>query len=191
MSRPRNDSRRMALLDAATHVFAKHGLQAPTALISKTARISEGSLFTYFKTKEDLVTALYLDLRVDLASAISSNFPRRSSVRARFEHVFKRYVTWGVAYELKRKALRSITLSNLITPEVRAQSSDLFAEVDRLLADALQQRLMKDLPAGMASQALKAIAEMTMDLIDRDPGRGDEYLTAGFQMLWGALARKP
>ena len=47
----KSEDRRAALLDAAAKVFAERGLAAPTALVSKTAGVSEGSFFTSFKTK--------------------------------------------------------------------------------------------------------------------------------------------
>jgi hypothetical protein len=43
----------------------------------------------------------------------------------------------------------------------------------------------------LVSQVLKALAEMTMDLIEREPQRAAELRAAGFQMLWGALNSKP
>src|SRR6185503_21325787 len=46
------------ILDAALQLFRKHGLDGTTTRqISKRAGIAEGTLFNYFKTKEDL--ALY------------------------------------------------------------------------------------------------------------------------------------
>src|ERR1041384_6275946 len=46
------------ILAAALQLFREHGLEGTTTRqISKRARIAEGTLFNYFKTKEDL--ALY------------------------------------------------------------------------------------------------------------------------------------
>src|ERR1043165_7344538 len=46
------------ILEAALHLFREKGLEATTTKeISKRAGIAEGTLFNYFKTKEDL--ALY------------------------------------------------------------------------------------------------------------------------------------
>ena len=36
----------------------------------------------------------------------------------------------------------------------------------------------------MASQARKALAEMTMDTVSKDPERAEELKAPGFQMLW-------
>ena len=191
MARPLSDDRRASLLAAATKVFAEHGISAPTSLISKTAEVSEGSFFTYFKTKDELVNALYREIRLDLAAAVMNDFPRKATVRDRLEHVFVRYVCWGADNPVARRALKHVSMSSVITEAVRAEGGVLFAEVERLQLDALEQRKLQHLPPKMASQALKALAEMTMDLIERDPEQAAQFKAAGFQMLWAALTSKP
>ena len=58
MSRPRSEDNRIAILEAALCVFAERGnLSAPTSAISKAASVAEGTLFTYFKSKDDLALA--------------------------------------------------------------------------------------------------------------------------------------
>ena len=64
----------------------------------------------------------------------------------------------------------------------------LFAEVERPQLDAVEQRKLQHLPPIMASQALKALAEITMDLIE---GQAEQLRSSGSQMLWGALTSKP
>jgi AcrR family transcriptional regulator len=183
MARPRSEDRRASLLEAATKVFAEHGLSAPTSLISRTARVSEGSFFTYFKTKDELINALYREIRLDLASAVINDFPRKASVRDRLEHLWTRYVSWGVANPVARRALKHVSMSKVI----RAEGGVLFAEVERLQQDAVAQRKGQHLPPAMASQALKALADMTMDLIEREPEQAELFMSSGFEMLWGAL----
>jgi AcrR family transcriptional regulator len=190
MARPRSDDRRRSLLEAATEVFAEHGLSAPTSLISKTAGVSEGSLFTYFKTKDELINALYREIRLDLAAAVMSGFPRKAGIRDRLEHVWTRYVSWGVENPAERKALKHVSMSKAITAGIGSEGGTLFEEVDRIQMDAVAQRKLQ-LPPVMASQALKAFAEMTMDLIERHPAKAKQFTSSGFQMLWGALRSKP
>lgn len=191
MARPKSEDRRAALLSAATTIFAEHGIGAPTALISKTAGVSEGSFFTYFKTKDELINALYREIRLDVAAAVMDGFPRKASVRDRLRHVWMRYVSWGAENPATRRALKHVSMSKLIREDVRAESGVLFADVDRLQFDAVEQRQLQHLPHELASQTLKALAEMTMDMIERQPERAEEYKAAGFQMLWGALTSKP
>jgi hypothetical protein len=82
-------------------------------------------------------------------------------------------------------------MSNVITGETRAEGGVLFAEVDRLYKEATEQRRVQALPTHMAGQTLKALAEMTMELIDRDPEQAANYQALGFRLVWGALTSKP
>ncbi|HEX4383333.1 MAG TPA: TetR/AcrR family transcriptional regulator [Myxococcales bacterium] len=190
MARPKSEDRRAALLDAAVKVFAESGLSAPTSLISARAGVSEGSLFTYFATKDVLVNEVYRDIRLQVADAVMTGFPRRAGVRARLEHIWSRYVMWGASNPVTRKALKLVSMSHVITPEVRAEGAALFGEVDQIERDALAKKKLQR-PPEMAGKALKALAEMTMDLIEGDPRKAAKYREAGFQMLWGALTSKP
>jgi AcrR family transcriptional regulator len=86
---PRSEDKRNAILDAATRVFAERGLTAaPTSEISKEAGVAEGTLFTYFKTKDDLMNALYQEIKLELADAMMSGFPRKKSVHTKLQHVW-------------------------------------------------------------------------------------------------------
>jgi AcrR family transcriptional regulator len=191
MARPKSEDRRAALLDSAAKVFAEHGLGAPTALVSKTAGVSEGSFFTYFKTKDDLVNELYGEIRHDLAAAIARDFPRRASVRDRLEHMFSRWVRWGVDHPDYRRTLRLLSMSNAIRPEVRSQTQHLYAESDRIYEDAKAQKKLVNVPPQMISQVLKALSEATMDLVVAHPDQAEALTKSGFQMLWGAYDSKP
>src|ERR1700679_1339609 len=107
MARPKSEDKRNSVLDAATRLFAERGLTAaPTSEISKQAGVAEGTLFTYFKTKDDLINALYRELKLELADAMMSNFPRKKNVRTRLQHVWDRYVKWGVANPEQQRVLR-------------------------------------------------------------------------------------
>jgi AcrR family transcriptional regulator len=63
MARPKSDDKRSAIVSAAIRVIAGEGLGAATATIAKEAGVSNGSLFTYFETKADLLNRLYVELK--------------------------------------------------------------------------------------------------------------------------------
>jgi AcrR family transcriptional regulator len=191
MARPKSEDRRAALLDAAVRVFAESGLAAPTSRISAAAGVSEGSLFTYFKTKDELLNAVYRDLRQQVASAIMEDFPHRAGIKPRLEHVFRRWVMWGAQNPAQRKVTKLTAMSDVVSEATRVETSALFAEVGRIQADALAQKKLVFVSPQVASATLKAMAEMTMDLIAGDPDNTEAHCAMGFQLLWGALDSKP
>ena len=189
MAKPKSEDKRNAILSAATQVFAERGLGAPTAAITGAAGIAEGSLFTYFKTKDELINALYRELKLELADAMMSGFPRKQSVRHRLEHVWNGYVQWGIANLDRQKVLKQIQVWGGLTQESKQAGSAPFTEMQRMTEDAVTQRIFKDIPQTLIGATLVALAEMTMDFIVREPKKAEVYRTAGFEMLWAAVTR--
>ncbi|MFT3706879.1 MAG: helix-turn-helix domain-containing protein [Archangium sp.] len=190
MARPLDENRRASLLTAAAKVFAEHGIAAPTALISKTAKISEGSFFTYFKTKDELVVALYVQIRREVAAAINDGFPVKATIDERLEHVFTRFVEYGLANPLSRRALAHLNMAKAITAKVRAETQLLYAEVERMQADAIAAKRLH-IPLVLAGPTIAALGDMTREQIEQHPAQAKTLLAGGFQMLRAALMSKP
>jgi AcrR family transcriptional regulator len=191
VARPKSGDKRNAILDAATHLFAERGLAAaPTSEISKRARVAEGTLFTYFETKYDLINSLYREIKLELADAMMSDFPRKKNVRTRLRHVWDRYVNWGIANPEQRKVLAQLQVSEVLTEGSRDAGSAPFGEFQTMIRDAIEQRLFRnDLPVELISKSLAALVEATIDLTVSNPSKAKNYRDSGFQMFWAGITR--
>lgn len=190
MAKPRSEDKRNAILSAATEVFAERGLTAPTSAIAKVAGVAEGTLFIYFKSKDELLNALYRDLKLQLADTMMSGFPRKESVKQRLQYVWNQYVDWGAENPAQQSVLKQIRMWNGLTPESKLAGSTPFMEIQTMADDAAAQRILQDLPQQFIGAAMSALAETTMELVRQDPEKADVYRTAGFEMLWSGIARK-
>src|ERR1700727_2297883 len=108
MARPLSEDKRTAILEAATEAVATLGVSAPTAKIANGAGVAEGTLFTYFANKDELLNRLYLELKMDLRDAMMAGYPAGKSLIDRNRHVWDRYIDWGSAHPLKRRAMRQL-----------------------------------------------------------------------------------
>jgi len=191
VARPRSEDKRNAILDAATRLFAERGLTAaPTSEISKQAGVAEGTLFTYFKTKDDLINALYRELKLELADAMMSDFPRKKNVGTRLRHVWDRWVNWGIASPKQRKVLAQLAVSEVLTKESRDAGSAPFVEFQIMIRDAIEQRVFRsDLPVELISKSLAAMVEATIDLTVSNPTKAKQYRDSGFQMFWAGITK--
>jgi AcrR family transcriptional regulator len=192
VARPKSEDKRNAILDATTRVFAERGLTAaPTSEISKQAGVAEGTLFTYFETKDDLINALYREIKSELANAMMSGFPRKKSVRARLRHVWDSYVNWGVANPEQRKVLAQLQVSGTLSTESIEAGSAPFVEMQNTIRNAIDQHILRaELPIELISKMLGALAEATMDLMVLKPGMANKYRDGGFEIYWAGIARK-
>jgi AcrR family transcriptional regulator len=118
-------------------VGATLGLSAPTAKIAKGAGVAEGTLFTYFVNKDELLNRLCLGLKMDLRNAMMTDYPASKSLIDRSRHVWDRYMRWGSAHPLKRRAMRQLVGSDRITGKSKKIVADAFEEVGDMMGDGL------------------------------------------------------
>jgi AcrR family transcriptional regulator len=192
VARPKSEDKRNAILAAATRLFAERGLTAaPTSEISKEAGVAEGTLFTYFNTKDDLINALYREIKLELADAMMSDFPRKKNVRTRLRHAWDRYVNWGIAHPRQRKVLGQLQVSEVLTTKSRDAGSTPFIEFQIMIRDAIEQHVLRaDLPTELISRMLAASAEAAIDLSALKPSMANKYRNGGFEIYWSGIARK-
>ncbi|WPO48661.1 TetR/AcrR family transcriptional regulator [Pseudomonas sp. S1Bt23] len=81
MARPLSEEKRQALLDAAADFVATLGTGASMAKIAKAAGVSEGTLFTYFPTKDDQLNQLFIEIETDLTESMVAPNPAAPSPR--------------------------------------------------------------------------------------------------------------
>jgi AcrR family transcriptional regulator len=192
VARPKSEDKRIAILDAATRVFAERGLAAaPTSKISKRAGVAEGTLFTYFKSKDDLINSLYREIKLELADAMMSDFPRKKNVHTKLQHVWNQYVKWGIENPEQRKVLAQLYVSEVLSKESKEAGSAPFVEMHKMIRDAIETRVFRnDLPVELISKSLGALVEATIDLMASNPAKASRYRESGFQMYWAALTKR-
>jgi AcrR family transcriptional regulator len=188
MARPLSEEKRSAILGAATAVVAALGVSAPTAKIAKDAGVAEGTLFTYFSSKDELLNRLYLELKMDLRDAMMTGYPAAKSLIDRSRHVWDRYIGWGSAHPLKRRAVRQLGVSDRITEECKKLVGDAFGEFNETMRECAAGGAMRHLPPAFATAIMSAIADTTMDFIAREPAKAKRYTEAGFDAFWRTVA---
>src|SRR5580692_4380677 len=188
MARPRSDEKRSAIMSAATRIIASEGLGAPTAAIAKAAGVSNGSLFTYFDTKADLLNHLYLELKSEMAAAALEGLPPgKSGVRAQMRHVWSSWLHWAISCPEKRRTLAQLGVSDEITPEVRDTAHRTMIGVAALLERSRENGALRAAPLGFVSALMSAMADTTMDFMIGDPLNADKHCATAFEALWRML----
>jgi len=189
VARPRSPDKHDAILAAAARALAEDGASATTARIARLAGVAEGTVFTYFDTKDALLNALYLSLKADLRDAMITGFPEHAPAEQAMRHVWNSYVSWGVADPHGQRALRQLEVSGRIDDAHRAAGTDGFGAITALLRaqSAAAGGLDADNAHAFCTALFTSIAETAMESIARDPARADAYREAGFRALWAVL----
>lgn len=189
MARPLSEEKRAAILSSAADLVATQGTGAPTAAIAKASRLAEGTLFTYFPTKDALLNALYLEIEAELAEALAPSGREAGDPRERARGMWNRFVDWGAANPLKRRALRQLKVSERITAESRRRGDALFREIRAALDEVFAGHVQAGHAPAYFGAVLEALAEMTIELVAREPGRRAQHKEAGFDVFWKGIGR--
>jgi AcrR family transcriptional regulator len=186
MSRPKSDGKRKAILDAAQRVFAERGVgNAPTSAISKAAGISEGSLFTYFKTKDDLLNELYLDMRRDFDRQLG-DYPYQADARTRLRYVWDTFLNIGIANPKRLPILRQIRASGKLLKDKEIPGSAVL-ETLNATRDAVIGGDFHDAPLEFMVLLLRAHGEATIEFIVAHPEQEAQCRELGFKLIWRGL----
>lgn len=169
MARPKNpeirSERQQQILEAARQIFGEHGLaEARMDDIALAARLSKGTLYLYYKSKDDLVVglleALFSQALVQLRASIE--LPGLTA-EARMIHYVERIVSLmesdasllNISYEFYAVAARR--------PAVRDYLQTYFGEYRGLLAALLEQGKARGeyplVDSGQAALTLVALLE--------------------------------
>ncbi len=184
MARPRSDDKRNAIMAAAIRLIASEGLGAATVTIAKEAGVSNGSLFTYFETKANLLNQLYLELKAGMASAALEGLPAGADLREQLFHIWSNWMGWAVSNPDKRRALAQLGVSDEITPASRAAGHKTTAGIAELLERSRANGPMRDAPMALVAAIVSSLAEATMDFMVQDPTNADKHCKVGFDALW-------
>jgi AcrR family transcriptional regulator len=190
MARPPSEAKRTALLAAATNAVALSGVAASTIKIAKDAGVAEGTLFVYFRTKDELLNQLYLWLSFELLRFLAADYPVDAGIQEQIRHLWNRLIDWALDTPEKRKTLRQLEVSEKITEASRNASAAMSRDLQAMVMRGFETGILREQPIPYLGQTIFALADMTVEMASRDPGKFDEYRSLGWETLWAAIARR-
>ncbi len=184
MARAKSPEKRTAILRAAVQEIAQAGLGASTASIAKRANIAEGTLFTYFPTKNDLFNELYLEIKSEVYRRVNAQFPHEAGLRQRARHVWTETLHWAIDRPDERKVSRQLNVSDIVTARTRERIGSESDAVAQALSEVAGRGAFKDLPAAFASSAIGAMQDALMETLARKPRQKAILIEKGFDAFW-------
>src|SRR5437773_10457195 len=127
---------RQAIAEAAQRLFTERGFDAVTvAEVARAADVSEGTVFNYFPTKEDLFFGQMEDFESALVDAVRNRAPGESVLAA-----FRRFVLDGTVRLAAEEVADVISTAARIvgaSPSLQAREQEIVARYTNALAALL------------------------------------------------------
>lgn len=184
--------KRTQLIEAAIDLFATNGFwNTPTSKITKHAGVSTGTLFNYFESKDMLIDAVYLQLREEQTVHIADGFPAEAAVKARFEHVWFRYIEWGLQNPVRYRLLQQMKLSDLVSSEAHQRSYTSMAiasTFDQAMATGVFGDISAEFLGSLIISQLGAAVNHAMQFNLSDMALNN-HITRSFNIFWSGVTQ--
>jgi len=156
--------KKAATLRATLELISEQGLDAtPMSQIASRANIGVGTIYRYFDNKEQLINALYLQLKTRVNQAVIVDHSDELPVKELFIKSLKNVFHYYLENPSELRFLEQYENSPILTASTREENMRLSGPAYRLLQRGLEQQLIKELPVGILgalfSGALTALAK--------------------------------
>jgi len=184
MARARSAEKREAILRSAAREIAKVGLGASTAKIAAGAGLAEGTLFTYFATKDDLFNELYVTLKTETYQRIHEGFPLKGSLLERTRHIWTAYLHWAMEKPEDREVSVLLNLCSQVTAETRKQLEAFHGPIQKTVDELGKLGAFASLPKGFAASAMMAMQEAVLETAAKHPRGKAQLIAQAFAAYW-------
>ena len=160
-----SEDKREAIFNAAVELFAERGYYgASVPLIVERAGVGTGTIYRYFKDKEDLVNELYRHWKTTMIRAVMDDLPLELPLRALFHEVWRRFVDFA----LEHPAVFTFVEAHHHAPYLDQCSLDLNENLNEttkfFFERGLAEQVIKDVPpelaVGLIMGSLKEIMKL-------------------------------
>ncbi len=167
-------------------VFAERGIgHSPTSAISAAAGVAEGTLFTYFRTKDELINELYRELRKEMDREMV-DYPFTADARTRLRYVWDRYLSLAMRFPKRLKVLQQLRASGRLLKDAEAPNMTI-VELLKTTREAAGMGGVHNASAEFLVLMFRAQAEATVEFIGAHRDLEAESRELGFRLIWRGL----
>lgn len=176
-----------AILTTALRLFTERGFAGtPTSLISKEAGVATGTLFFYFKTKEDLIDTLYRRVKSEAAKEMGRGLDAEKTAKAKLRRLGRNAVGWGLENPAKLKFMEQFAHSPFVSTSAHEEGMSHFAFLEDLVLQGIRDGEIRDVdPSGLFCMMASALSGLIAHALStEDPKERGKIIENGLDFIW-------
>ena len=183
-------NKRQAILDTALKLFVEQGFHAtPTSKIAKDAGVATGTLFHYFKTKEDLINTLYLETKDVLIKEIARNVNEQVTIKAKSQQIFVNAIHWALNEPEQQLFYYQFCHSPFISQITKELGEQRLQFVFDIIEEGKTTDILKEVPTdllldsalGLLNGIIKHFMEQPEKILEKNS------LKQAFSLFWDSI----
>lgn len=184
-------NKKAAALKATLELISEQGFQGtPMSQIAQRANIGVGTIYRYFSSKEELINALYIEVKARIAQYTLRNYSESRDVHASFLLLLRNIANYFIENPAELLFIEQYANSPLITAATHEEGLRMFKVVNHLFERAKEENLLKELPMEMLSTlAYGATLSLVKLWLFGKVALDEVALVGGIDAIWDAIKR--
>jgi AcrR family transcriptional regulator len=179
------------ILDASLKLFTERGFHGTsTAEIARTAGVATGTLFHYFKTKEELINSLYFYTKESMLKEVHGQYQYDKPFKENLKSLWLNLVHFGVNDSPKFQFIITFHCSPYITSLTLEQIESQLEGTVEVYKKGLKEQEIKEVYFELAMDYLWGSVVSTVDHFGKYPEKFNEHnLNLAFELFWDGISK--
>lgn len=136
-----------AIFKAMLELISKHGFHSsPMSEVAKQADVAAGTIYHYFKSKDELICALYLKLKEKQVENLFKNDDTSKPFKERFRSFYLQFINEAIKNPKEFYFLEQFSNSPFLSTIPKAELSQLDMPIYDFLRKAVFTQVLRDIP---------------------------------------------
>ena len=178
-----------AIYRASIKLLHENGFHStPMSLIAKEAHIAAGTIYIYYKNKEDLLNNLYLEIKKKYSASLMNGVSDSLPVKYAFEKVLRNAVNFEMQHVEEYSVMEQYRNSPFVKMETVEEGLKIFQPVMSLVEKVKREKIIKSLTTDVFFALFFSPAgEIAKAAMRNQDSLSEDTISATFQGCWDAI----
>lgn len=184
-------NKREAIINAALKLFVENGFHGTaTGKIAQEAGVANGTLFQYFKTKDELVIGLYMQFKEEMFEFVSKHIANKKDIKESIKSNISSSLFWALDNPTKFHFIQQFHTSPYIGQVEQEVLNKQIEPHLTLIQNGIQMGVLKSMPADLiytliSNQVFGVYQYITTKTLSKSKKQG--LIEKTVEMLWAML----
>ena len=187
-----DENKRKHILFTAMKLFNEYGFHAtPTSKIAKKSKVSVGTLFNYFPTKEDLIHEIYKNIKFHSKQVFINEIRDCQTPHDNLRNMWAAVITWGIQNPEEFNYMELFLHSSFKKMYLNEKTMETFDKFRQSILQSISPKTIcvryPEYSTFFIDNALHATIHFLLENEIEDKGH---FISSSFELLWNGFSQE-
>ncbi len=187
----KNSLKKERIFEATLNLVKEKGFHSmPMSLIAQEASVAAGTIYIYFKNKEELLNQLYLKIKKEYSDALMKGYDKNAPIKDSFELIWRNTLNFQLNRSLEFSYMEQFKNSPFIFKVTISEGIKLFKPAKKIIKRGKKEKIVKNIPNSIINALFFApLGEWIKQYLHSETVPKEEEISIIFQGCWNALKK--